>query len=171
MKLKDDYHIASCCRPEPGDTITGYYSHNRLIKVHRHDCPSLAKAPADRLVSLSWDDIIADAEFFPDADYFLLDDVDFAILRHHHEMGIDYSLAVAAGLHLDKTLVFDRHEMLRTRGILTRVVPTMVRYRKNIVPGKWIKQRNHTYYRLTDKGNDYLTYYLSHGSRETGHGK
>jgi len=32
----------------------------------------------------------------------------------------------------------------------------MIRYRKGIVDGKWIKHRHHTYYALTQKGNRVL---------------
>jgi hypothetical protein len=159
MLLKDDYIAANCCRPGLDDTIIGYYSHNNIIKVHKLGCPNLAKADQARLMTLKWADIMADAEFQPDDDYKSLDETDFSILDHHHNFGFDYTLKIAAVLHLDKQTVFDRHSTLREMGLLKRVEPRMIQYRKNIVKNKWIKHRNHTYYDLTEKGKQYLGYY------------
>ncbi|SYZ73447.1 hypothetical protein TRIP_C21565 [Candidatus Zixiibacteriota bacterium] len=159
MKLKEKYILANCCQPAEDDLITGYYSHDNFIKVHRSDCPNLAKAETSRLVSLDWPDIIQNDEFIPGDDYSSLDEIDFDILAHHYRMGIDYSLAVAALLNLDDKTVFERHRKLRQMSLLERVEPVMVQYRKNIVKNKWIKHRNHTYYDLTDKGRDYLKYH------------
>ena len=159
MRLKDDYVAARCCRPASGDSIVGYYSHDNIIKVHKSDCPNLGKAEKERLIPLIWADIIAPEEAVPEADYELLDDADFRILQHHFRLGCDYSIAVAVALRLDESVVFERHRRLRTMGLLERVEPRIIRYRKNIVPGKWIKHRNHTYYELTDKGKLYLRYY------------
>ena len=47
------------------------------------------------------------------------------------------------------------------RSSFERVEPLMIRYRKNIVKGKWIKHRNHTYYELTEKGRKYLAHHES----------
>jgi hypothetical protein len=160
MKLREDYILAKCCRPEKGDAITGYYSHNNIIKVHRSECASLNKADTERLVKLNWDDIIAAPEFKPDTDYSVLNDFDFRILQHHQEYGVDYSLKVAAILHADQQKVFDSHRKLRRMKLLARVKPLMIQYRKNIVDNKWIKHRNHTYYDLTDRGRNYLEYYI-----------
>jgi predicted transcriptional regulator len=41
-------------------------------------------------------------------------------------------------------------------GALKRVEKLMIQYRKNIVKGKWIKHRNHTYYELTPKGERWI---------------
>lgn len=160
MQLKDDYIIANCCNPGNGDDIVGYYSHNKILKIHRKDCSNLDKADPARLVSLIWDDILADHEYLPDDDFQDLDPVDLALMRHHRDYGFDYSLKVAAMMHLDKQTVFDRHAKLRRMGLLERVEPRMIQYRKNIVKGKWIKHRNHTYYDLTEKGKRYFEYYL-----------
>jgi hypothetical protein len=159
VKLKESYILANCCSPQEGDTLTGYYSHDNFIKVHRSDCPNLSKADADRLINLIWREIIQDDDFIPDPDYSQLDEIDFRILEHHRNMGIDYSLAVAAILNLDDKAVFERHRRLREMALLVRVKPVMVQYRKNIVKNKWIKHRNHTYYDLTDKGRAYLGYH------------
>jgi len=158
-KLKDDYVLANCCAPDENDTITGYYSHNNIIKVHKSDCSSLSKADTSRLVTLEWKDIIAGDTFRPGDDYNQLDQIDWAVLKHHQTYGVDYSLKVAAMLHLDKQAVFDSHAKLRGMKLLTRVRQLMMQYRKGIVNNKWIKHRNHTYYELTAKARNYLEYH------------
>ncbi|MCP4569562.1 MAG: DUF2250 domain-containing protein [FCB group bacterium] len=160
MNLKENYISANCCDPQPTDPITGYFSHDGVIKVHRADCSNLSKADPSRLIMLAWPDIIGDAEYSPDEDYDLLDDIDFRLLEHHRRYGFDYSNKVAAMLNLDRREVHDGHTKLRELTLLKRVEPKMIQYRKNIVPGKWIKHRNHTYYDLTEKGSAYLDYYL-----------
>jgi len=159
MNLKDDYVLAKCCRPSKGDRIVGYYSHDNIIKVHRRGCSSLSAVDAGRIIALEWDEIAAGPAPTPDEDYSGLDEVDFRILHHHDTLGVDYSLKVASVLRLAKQTVFDRHARLRNMGLLKRVQPRIIRYRKNIVKGKWIKHRNHTYYDLTDKGRLYLNHY------------
>lgn len=161
VRLKDQYTRAKCCNPSPPDSIIGYFSFDRVnIKVHVEDCPNLNKAEQDRLVLLEWDEIIAAPEFQPDADYDDLTGLDWQIMQHHREYGVDYSLKVARILHADKQAVFDSHAKLRELELLERVKPLIIQYRKGIVDNKWIKHRNHTYYDLTDRGNQYLDYYL-----------
>lgn len=160
IRLKEEYILARCCSPAGTDSIMGYYSHDNFIKVHKSDCPNLNKADASRLVALNWSDIIAPEDFTPAEDYKTLDATDFAILRHHRVLGVDYSLKVAAILHIDEQKIFDSHRKLRDMALLERVKPLMMQYRKNIVKNKWIKHRNHTYYELTEKGKNYLDYYL-----------
>jgi len=166
MRLKDDYIIANCCSPEHGEAIIGYYSHNNIIKVHRKDCSNLEKAEQDRLVVLEWDSIIAGDEYEPDDDFKELDAIDLALLKHHRDYGFDYSLKVAAMMSLDKQIVFDHHAKLRDMGLLERIEPRMIQYRKNIVKGKWIKHRNHTYYDLTEKGRRYYDSFLKNEKGE-----
>jgi hypothetical protein len=137
--LRKPYISAKCCRPHPDDPIVGYYSHDNVIKVHKDGCASLVKITASR-----------DAD--PGEDIPELTELDYRILAHHEQFGVDYSLKVAGMLHVAKQDVFDRHRALRELGLLTRVEPTMIRYRKGIVKNKWIKHRNHTYYELTEKG-------------------
>jgi len=161
-RLKDKYTLAKCCRPGPNDPIVGYFSYADVIKVHRHDCPNLNKTDPERLISLDCKEIVAGEPTPPDDDYHQLDDVDFKVLKHHREYDIDYSLMVANMLRIPGQEAFERHDKLRNLGLLERVNAVMVRYRKNIAPGKWIKHRNHTYYRLTDKGVRYLDFHLSH---------
>ncbi|MDD4052649.1 MAG: DUF2250 domain-containing protein [candidate division Zixibacteria bacterium] len=163
MKLKDDYLLARCCRPAQGERIIGYCSHDGPIKVHRAGCAALSKVEPDRIVTLEWNEIVAAEEFRPGDDFNLLDEIDFRILDHHAKLGVDYSLAVAGALRLDATAVFERHDRLRHLGLLVRVEPTMIQYRRNIVAGKWIKHRNHTYYELTPKGKAYLNHHLLRG--------
>jgi hypothetical protein len=163
MNLKDKYILARCCNPTTADKIRGYYSHDNIIKVHQDGCHNLMKAEAQRLVRLSWKDILDEKPFHPGKDYKNLDNIDFKILNHHRHLGLDYSLKVARVCLIDKETVFERHNKLRDLGLLERVEPRMIRYRKNIVKGKWIKHRNHTYYDLTVKGNQYLDYYLKSG--------
>jgi hypothetical protein len=160
MKLKENYILANCCHPQAEDAIVGYYSHDNFIKVHKATCGNLAKAETARLVNLVWHDIIIDKEFVPDNDFAFLDEIDFMVLRHHRDFGIDYSLMLAAALRIDRQTAFDRHAKLLKMGLLQRVPAVMVQYRKNIVKGKWIKHRNHTYYDLTDRGRNYLHYYM-----------
>ena len=160
MKLKEDYVIAKCCRPTTGDSIAGYYSHDNIIKVHRQDCPNLSTIDSNRVLTLDWNEIIAAEAPAPGDDYSALDDIDFMVMHHHKTMGVDYSLKVASILHLGKQAVFDSHAKLRGMGLLQRVEPRMIQYRKNIVKGTWIKHRNHTYYELTQKGRDYFAYYM-----------
>lgn len=159
--LKERYTLANCCSPTESDQITGYFSYNNLIKVHRHDCTNLDKAEPDRLVQLAWAEIVADSPFQPGDDYAELDATDFAILKHHRDYDIDYSLKVARVLGLDKQEAFDRHRKLRDLGLIERVEALIVQYRKKIAKNRWIKHRNHTYYELTARGAAYLELNLS----------
>jgi len=163
--LRQPYQLAGCCRPEPATPITGYFSHNNLIKVHKASCPNLSKAETDRLVSLAWSDILAPDEVAPGEDFADLDQMDFAILQHHDKYGIDYSLVVARALGIAKADAFRRHDKLRAMKLLERVDALMVRYRKKVINHKWIKHRNHTYYRLTRRGSLYLSHHLKADQR------
>jgi len=158
MKLKDDYILAKCCNPTETDSITGYYSYDNYIKVHKSDCPNVRIADQSRLIELEWPDIIAVDDFVPESDYDELDEIDFLVMNHHKIYGVDYSLKVAAMINVDKKAVFDSHKKLRAMKLLERVKPLMIQYRKGIAKNKWIKHRNHTYYNLTDKGKKYLEY-------------
>lgn len=159
-RLKENYVLAKCCSPHQGDSIVGYYSQDGVVlKVHRADCTNLEKAPVERLVPLEWDDILARPEPSPGADFDELDELAFRILALHQEYGVDYSLKVARMLHAEKQTVFDWHNRLRKMGLLKRVEPLIIQYRKGIVDNKWIKHRNHTYYDLTDRGRAYAEHY------------
>ncbi len=159
MALKEEYTLANCCKPKKGDDIVGYRSYDESVKVHKSGCSNLNKVEPDRLMLLEWN-LITEEEFKPANDYNDLTGFDFKILKHHQKYGVDYSLKIASMHHYDKQSVFDSHQKLRDMGLLERVKKLMIQYRKGIVDNKWIKHRNHTYYRLTEKGENYLKYYL-----------
>ncbi|WP_305857305.1 GTP diphosphokinase [Balneatrix alpica] len=50
-------HMATCCKPVPGDPIVGYITLNRGVSIHRQDCQNLLalqeKEPR-RMVQVSW---------------------------------------------------------------------------------------------------------------------
>lgn len=52
--------IAYCCKPIPGESITGYVTVGRGITIHRNDCKNVLQAQQehpDRLVTVSWGDV------------------------------------------------------------------------------------------------------------------
>jgi hypothetical protein len=160
-KLKEGYKLAGCCSPEPADSISGYFSYSNVIVIHKSTCGNLKKAEPDRIITLSWEEVLEKPEEKPGSEFFQLDRLDFSILQHHRSMGIDYSLMVAKVLKIESRLAFDRHRKLKGMGLLKRVEKVMVRYRRNIVDNKWIKHRNHTYYQITPKGESYLDFFVS----------
>jgi len=152
------YRFAKCCNPQQDDEIVAFLKQDEdVFSVHRVDCPNIRKVPADRLVSLSWHDIAQDGERstpnVSDTVFSRLDHVDFAVLFHHRMMGVDYTAVMARNVGIPREEAFIRHKKLRDLGLLERVEPRIIRYRKGIVDGKWIKHRNHTYYDLTELGN------------------
>lgn len=166
IKLKAPYLLAKCCNARPGHLIVGYYSHNNTIKVHRAECNSLSSTDSGRLLKLEWEAILAPAEYSPETDYAGLDSLDFAVLRHHSTYGVDYAHVVARKLNIDKAEAFARHKKLWELGLLERVKPVIIQYRKGIVDNKWIKHRNHTYYDLTDKGRAYLEHFQKNANSD-----
>ncbi len=161
LRLKEGYKIARCCSPQPNDSIIGYFSYNNIVVVHKTSCGNLKKTESERLISLSWKDILEKKEDTPGKDYYQLDELDFRILQHHQVMGVDYSLMVAKILNIEPKEAFDRHQKMRHLKLLRRVEKVMIQYRKNIVDNKWIKHRNHTYYQITPKGEKYLGFFYS----------
>lgn len=50
-------HVAGCCQPVPGDTISGYITLGRGIAVHRNDCEQfiqLCNSAPERVTDVSW---------------------------------------------------------------------------------------------------------------------
>jgi len=154
------YKLAQCCSPEADEGIIGYFKEDGKVAVHRSDCTSVQRLRLERLLEVTWDEIHA-AETPADIEkedppFDKLDEVDYLILKHHQEYGLDYSIVVSETLGLPLEETHNRHRKLRELGGLKRVEKRMIQYRKNIVKGKWIKHRNHTYYELTPKGDRWI---------------
>lgn len=50
-------HIAQCCKPIPGDSITGYITLGRGVSIHRQDCSNalqLASDEPERMIKVDW---------------------------------------------------------------------------------------------------------------------
>lgn len=50
-------HMAGCCKPLPGDAITGFITQGRGVSVHRADCArlvSLQYSAPDRVIEVEW---------------------------------------------------------------------------------------------------------------------
>jgi len=47
--------LAQCCRPVPGDKITGYVTRNRGVAIHRQDCYNVTHgSEEERLIAVEW---------------------------------------------------------------------------------------------------------------------
>ena len=150
------YKIAKCCTPQEGDAITGYFKQDSTITVHLTTCRAVQGLRPERLLAIAWDEIQetetpTDSVVLP-PEFDELDETDYFILKHHQELGMDYSIVVAEALRIPLEETHQRHRKLRDLGGLKRVEGRIIHYRKNIVKGKWIKHRNHTYYELTPEG-------------------
>ena len=155
------YRLAKCCSPREGDRIIAFLKQDQeVFSVHRADCVNVRKVPAHQLVTVRWDEItVSSHEKSPsvsDTVFAKLDQIDIAVLQHHRDLGLDYGVVVARRVGIPRAEAFIRHRKLSDLGLLQRVEPRMIRYRKGIVDGKWIKHRHHTYYALTQKGNRVL---------------
>jgi hypothetical protein len=154
------YKIAKCCTPEEEDLIIGYFKEDGTITVHDSSCRSVPGLRKERLLDISWDEIqktrIPDASQAIPSEVADLDEADYLILKHHQEFGMDYSIVVAETLRIPLEEMHQRHRKLRELGGLKRVEGRIIHYRKNIVKGKWIKHRNHTYYELTPEGSQWI---------------
>jgi len=54
---EQSYEIAKCCNPIPGDEVTGYYSPEGSIVIHKPKCPvaiRLMSSEGDRIISVKW---------------------------------------------------------------------------------------------------------------------
>ncbi len=50
-------HMAGCCKPLPGDAITGFITRGRGVSVHRTDCARLvrlAESASERVIEVEW---------------------------------------------------------------------------------------------------------------------
>ena len=154
------YKIAKCCIPEEDDSIIGYFKEEGVITVHNSTCQSISSLRPERLLDITWTEIkqtqTADTKQEIPKEIEQLDQTDYLILKHHQEMGMDYSKVVSETLHIPLDEIQDRHKKLRELGGLKRVEGRIIHYRKNIVKGKWIKHRNHTYYEITPEGNEWI---------------
>ncbi len=154
------YKIAKCCAPQEGDTITGYFKEDGTITVHDATCNAMQGLRTERLLKVTWDEI-RKTETTTDIallapEFAELDETDYFILKHHQELGMDYSIVVAEALRIPLEEMHQRHRKLKELGVLKRVEGRIIHYRKNIVKGKWIKHRNHTYYELTPEGKMWI---------------
>jgi hypothetical protein len=154
------YKIAKCCTPEEDNQIIGYFKEDGTITVHGSSCSAVPSLRTERLLDVSWDEIhkskIPDTSQDIPSEVAELDETDYFILKHHQELGMDYSKVVAETLRIPLEEMQQRHRKLRELGGLKRVERRIIHYRKNIVKGKWIKHRNHTYYDLTPEGNQWI---------------
>ncbi len=160
MAAELTYKIAKCCAPQEGDAITGYFKEDSTITVHHVDCRAVQGFRPERLLTVAWDEVRTtetptDSIALP-SEFAELDETDYFILKHHQELGMDYSIVVAETLRIPLEETHQRHRKLRDLGGLKRVEGRIIHYRKNIVKGKWIKHRNHTYYELTPEGRTWI---------------
>ena len=160
MQAELTYKIAKCCTPQDGDPITGYFKEDGTITVHNATCNAVQGLRTERLLQVTWDEIrkaetaTGDVPLAPE--FAELDETDYFILKHHQEFGMDYSIVVAEVLRVPLEEMQQRHRKLKELGGLKRVQGRVIQYRKNIVKGKWIKHRNHTYYELTPEGKTWI---------------
>ena len=50
-------HMAGCCKPLPGDSITGFITQGRGVSIHRSDCSrimALQESSAERVIEVEW---------------------------------------------------------------------------------------------------------------------
>ncbi len=53
----DNYILASCCNPIPGDKVVGYLNEDNIIEIHKTDCEVLKKLGAehgDKIKQIRW---------------------------------------------------------------------------------------------------------------------
>ena len=103
------YKLAQCCSPEAGEGIIGYFKEDGVVTVHRSDCASVQHLRLERLLEVTWAEIHAvetpSDTATEDPTFDQLDEVDYLILKHHQEFGLDYSIVVSEmlGLPLEET--------------------------------------------------------------------
>ena len=60
-------HLGQCCKPVPGDDVTGYITRGRGITVHRRDCSvvrHMSEAEQQRLIDVEWESDESDSGEF-----------------------------------------------------------------------------------------------------------
>lgn len=60
--------IARCCKPVPGDEISGYITKGRGISIHRKDCPNILRyinQSPERLIDVEWASNKAEPQAYP----------------------------------------------------------------------------------------------------------
>ena len=56
-------HVARCCQPIPGDSITGFITQGRGISIHREDCEQfkeLSRRNPERIIDAVWGENYSD---------------------------------------------------------------------------------------------------------------
>ncbi len=56
--IRDNYIMADCCHPIPGDDVLGYMDDDDRVVIHKRQCPVAAKLKANfgnRIIATSWD--------------------------------------------------------------------------------------------------------------------
>ena len=56
--LNNNFLIAECCHPIPGDDVLGYYDDTQHIIIHKRNCPvaaTLKSSHGDRILAANWD--------------------------------------------------------------------------------------------------------------------
>ncbi len=54
---QDNYMIAKCCNPIPGDDVMGFVNHNNSVIIHKNKCPNAIKISSsfgDRIITAKW---------------------------------------------------------------------------------------------------------------------
>ncbi len=163
------YKLAKCCSPQVGDNIIGYFKEDGTIAVHRSNCASAQHLRVERLLDVAWQELQTTEEQSDpeekDPTFDQLAETDYLILKHHQEFGLDYSIIVSETLGISLEEIHKRHRKLRELSGLERVEKRIIQYRKNIVKSKWIKHRNHTYYKLTPKGEGWIRLFEKSGGK------
>lgn len=154
------YIIAKCCEPDEDKPIIGYFKEDGSITIHDKTCVTVHGLRPERILDVVWEEIQKTKK--PEITLEIpteLDETDYYILKHHQELGMDYSIVVAETLRIPLEEMHKRHRKLKELGGLKRVEGRIIHYRKNKVKGKWIKHRNHTYYELTPEGIQWIDYF------------
>ena len=56
--IRNNYLMAECCHPIPGDDVLGYIDENERVIIHKRQCPVAAKLKSsygNRIIATEWD--------------------------------------------------------------------------------------------------------------------